>query len=87
VDRRRPGDEVDWDFDLCVLTGASASVFPARRMHPRHRLVVGLEEQFVVRNRLLDQLFQEKQLGTVDDRVDALLKRLHRRERLKIVAD
>jgi len=43
-------------------------------------LAVGVQEHVVVCNRLLDELNQEKHLGRVDHRVDALLVGLHRIE-------
>src|ERR1051325_3477425 len=41
------------------------------------------EEERIVSNGFLDQLFEQEQLGTVDDRMHALLEGLHRCEGLK----
>src|SRR5437879_10950351 len=41
------------------------------------RFAVGVEEEAIVGDGLLDQLFKEKKLGVIDDGVDAMLVCLH----------
>ena len=50
-------------------------------------LAEAVQEKRVVGNGLFDELLKEEQLGTVDDCVHALLKRLHWREGLKGIAE
>src|SRR6185369_11368543 len=48
--------------------------------------VEAVQEQTIVGNGFLDELFEEEEFGAVDDRVDAVLKGLHRGECLERVA-
>src|ERR1035438_812900 len=48
---------------------------------------IALEKEFVVRNGLFHELLEQEHFGAVDDGVDAVLKRFHRGEGLKGVAD
>ena len=44
-------------------------------------------EKRIVGDGLLKELLEQKQFGTVDDRVDTLVEGLHRRERLKRITE
>ena len=46
-----------------------------------------MEEHGVVGDCLLDELFEQEQLGTVDNRMDAMLEGLKRGKRLKGIAE
>jgi len=48
--------------------------------------VIAVKEEGIIGDGFFDQLLEEEQLGTIDDRVDALLKSLHRGKRLERIA-
>ena len=52
-------------------------LFPAR-INARLCFAEAVEEEIVVPDGLLDELLQEEQFGTIDDRVNTLLKRVQR---------
>ena len=46
-----------------------------------------MNKEGVIGNRLLDELLEEEEFGTVDDRMDTLLEGLHGREGLKRLSE
>ena len=63
-----------WSQSLFFVTG---------RWQPVLRLAETAEKQRVIRNGFFDELFEQKQLGSVDDGMNALLEGLQRRKCLK----
>src|SRR5437879_7331379 len=51
------------------------------------RFAVGVEEEAIVGDGLLDQLFKEKKLGVIDDGVHAMLEGLHGGESLERIPE
>src|ERR1700743_3103633 len=80
-----PKYEADFEFrPSCeILIWSSRILIPDFSVKLGLRFAIAMEKRVVVGNRFFNELLQQENFGRADDGVDALLKRLHRREGLE----
>ena len=72
---------------LQLASWARLFSFGDGRKHPALRLTETMKEQRSIGDGFLDELLEQKQLGTIDDGINALLESLQWGERLKRISE